>query len=226
MRARRQTPGGIVYHVLNRANGKRMIFETAFDFMAFEKVLAEGISRYPIRLLGYCIMSNHWHLLLWPYNDGELSLFMKWITMTHSHRWNTAHGETGFGHLYQGRFKSFPVQSNSRYLSVLRYIESNPLRAGLVGSSMFWRWSSLAIRQGVRKDGLNLADGPVALPDNWLGLVDLHPGESDLKKIERCLGRGCPFGDEAWAVQTAGQMELTSALKPRGRPKRCQTPFH
>ncbi|NLH16542.1 MAG: hypothetical protein GX455_08185 [Phycisphaerae bacterium] len=219
MRARRQCPGGFVYHVLNRANSKRMIFENALDFMAFEHVLAEGVLQYPIRLLGYCIMSNHWHLLLWPYHDGELSVFMKWITMTHSHRWNAAHGETGFGHLYQGRFKSFPVQSNGHFLSVLRYIESNPLRAGLVSRSMFWRWSSLAIRQGIRKDGLSLADAPVSLPDHWLDLVDLHPNEGDLKKIERSIGRGCPLGDDAWTVQTASQMELTASLHALGRPK-------
>ncbi len=225
MRAKRRTPGGIVYHVLNRANGKRMIFENAMDFAAFEKVLAEGLSLYPIRLIGYCIMSNHWHLLLWPHEEGNLSMFMKWITMTHSHRWNAAHGETGYGHLYQGRFKSFPVQSNSYYLSALRYIESNPLRAGLVSSALFWRWSSLAIRQGIHKDGLNLSIGPVEIPENWIGLVDLLPGENDLKKIEHCIERGCPFGDESWQFQTAEQMELMPAIRPRGRPKTVSDTF-
>ena len=121
MRAKRRTPGGIVYHVLNRANSKRMIFETASDFMAFEKVLADGISRYPICLLGYCIMSNHWHLMLWPHEEGDLSTFMKWITMTHSQRWKAAHGETGFGHLYQGRFKSFPC---NRIATIYRFCDT------------------------------------------------------------------------------------------------------
>ncbi len=117
-RPRRQCAGGIVYRVLNRANGRLRIFRKRADFEAFERVLAQGIERVGMRLCGYCIMGNHWHLLLWPRADGDVSEFMQWVTLTHTQRWHAAHGTTGIGHVYQGRFKSFPVQSNRR---VVRY---------------------------------------------------------------------------------------------------------
>jgi putative transposase len=107
------------------------IFKTVLDFAAFEKILAEGAERFSMRICGYCLMSNHWHLVLWPQQDGDLSQFMKWITGTHSHRWHAAHGTAGIGHLYQGRYKSFPVQGSIYYFTVLRYVENNPRRAGL-----------------------------------------------------------------------------------------------
>jgi putative transposase len=218
-RARRQTPGDIVYHVLNRANGKQDIFRGFSDFNVFEKVIAEGLKKIPMRLTAYCIMSNHWHMLLWPYNDGDLSKFIHWVTMTHTQRWHSIHNTVGTGHLYQGRFKSFPVQNESYYLTVLRYIESNPLRAGLVKSSLDWPWSSLAIRKGIAKDNLAISDGPIELPDNWFDLVDILPGETELKKIEHCINRGSPFGREGWVEQTAKKLQLIPTLKPRGRPK-------
>lgn len=99
-----------------------------------------------MRLCGYCIMGNHWHLLLWPIGNGDLSEFMRWITLTHTQRFHISHGTVGIGHLYQRRFKSFPVQDNGHYLTVMRYIEANPLRAELVKRAGDWLWSSLAVR--------------------------------------------------------------------------------
>jgi putative transposase len=218
-RAKRQSPGGIVYHVLNRANARRTIFRQPSDYEAFEKILAEGLAKIPMRLTGYCLMSNHWHLVLWPYDDGDLSAFMHWITMTHTQRWHAAHDTIGTGHLYQGRFKSFPIQCESYYLNALRYVESNPLRAGLVESSSHWIWSSLAIRRGLAKDGVAVSAGPVELPDSWDELVDVLTGEDELKRIERCIRRGTPLGQDDWVRKTAERLSLTSTLRPRGRPK-------
>jgi len=218
-RARRQSPGGIVYHVLNRANGRQVIFQSPHDYKAFEKILAEGLAKIPMRLTGYCLMPNHWHLLLWPYSEGDLSSFMHWTTMTHTQRWHAVHNTVGTGHLYQGRFKSFPVQSESYYLTALRYIESNPLRAGLVKSSSDWIWSSLAMRKGIAKDGLEISAGPMELPDNWFGLVDILPWESDVRKLERCICRGTPLGQDDWVQKSAEDLQLTPTLRPRGRPK-------
>ena len=219
-RAKRQSPGGIVYHVLNRANARQTIFQEFLDYKMFEKILAEGLVKIPMRLTGYCLMSNHWHLLLWPYNDGDLSAFMHWITMTHTQRWHIAHHTVGTGHLYQGRFKSFPIQSEYYYLTVLQYIESNPFRAGLVKNSSDWIWSSLTIRRGLAKDGVTISAGPVELPNNWAGLVDILPWENDLAKIEQCIRRGTPLGQDNWTRQTAKRLLLTSTLQPRGRPKK------
>ena len=96
-RLRRIAKGGLVYHVMNRANGRLRIFKKMRDFEAFEETLGEGCERFSMRVCGYCVMSNHWHLVLWPRKDGDLSEFMKWLTVTHSHRWHNSHGTVGIG---------------------------------------------------------------------------------------------------------------------------------
>ena len=218
-RPKRITKGNIVYHALNRANGRLRIFKKPQDFEAFESILAEGIGRYDMRLCGYCLMSNHWHLVLWPRSDGDLTRFMQWITVTHTQRWHAAHGTTGTGHLYQGRFKSFPVQRRSRYFELMQYVEANPLRAGIVKQAEQWPWSSLAIRCGIEKE-IVLDAGPERLPDNWLHLVQSAVKSSQQEAIEHCIKRGCPYGSEQWIHQTATMLGLESTLKPRGRPKK------
>jgi putative transposase len=85
-----------------------------------------------MRILAYCVIPNHFHLVLWPHQDGALSEFMRWLTMTHTQRWHAAHQTAGTGPMYQGRFKSFPVQSDDHFYSVCRNVEPNPLRAKLV----------------------------------------------------------------------------------------------
>ena len=148
----RVAAGGVIYHVLNRANARGRIFERPGDFEAFERVLGEAQSRIPARILAYCVMPDHWHLVLWPSRDGDLTRFMAWVTLTHTQRWHAHRQSAGVGHLYQGRYKSFPVQSDGHFLIVCRYVERNPLRAGLVARAEDWRWSSLW-RRG--KEGLS-----------------------------------------------------------------------
>ena len=224
-RAKRQFVGGIAYHVLNRANGRLRIFRKPDDFEAFERVLAEGLRRIPMRLCGYCIMSNHWHLLLWPRPDDNVSEFMQWITLTHTQRWHAAHGTTGIGHVYQGRFKSFPVQSNEHYLTVLRYIESNPLRAKVVKNSCRWEYSSLAVRNGADKEGLKISAGPVKLPQRWNRLVNVLPGGKVNVQLEKCIKRGCPYGNTKWIETAVQKLGLETTLRPRGRPTKVPGTF-
>ena len=219
-RAKRITPGGYTYHVLNRANGRLRIFRKDADFLAFEQILAEGIERFGMRVCGYCIMSNHWHFLLWPVDDGDLSKFMRWVTLTHTQRYHTSHGTVGTGHLYQGRFKSFPVQDDGHYLTVLRYIEANPLRAEIVKRARDWLWSSFAVRQGA-ESLFELSDGPVKLPRRWGKLVDEVIKPEWLGVLENSIRRGAPFGDLNWQAVTVKKMGLESTMKPRGRPNKC-----
>ncbi len=187
--------------------------------MAFEQVIAEALERFDMRLCGYCIMGSHWHLVLWPRNDGDLSDFMKWLTVTHSHRWHQAHDTVGVGHLYQGRFKSFPVQTDAYYLNLMKYVESNPVRAGIVKHSAAWPWSSLAIRRGSDKL-IALSDGPVKLPQRWKNLVDNIPDDKIGERIAECIKRGQPFGNSDWVMKTVRRLNLESTLKPRGRPRK------
>ena len=114
-RPTRASEGGLVYHVLNRANARMTIFEKDGDYEAFEQILRQAVERSEMRLLAYCIMPNHWHLVVWPHEDGQLSTFTGWLTLTHTQRWHAQRASTGSGHVYQGRFKSFPVQQDDHF---------------------------------------------------------------------------------------------------------------
>jgi putative transposase len=161
----RTTAGGLVYHALNRANRRATLFEQADDYAAFLRVVREGQQLHPVRLLAYCLMPNHWHLVAWPEQDRELSRLVGWVTVTHTQRWHAQRGTAGSGHLYQVRFKSFPVTADAHLLVVCRYVERNALRAGLVARAEDWPWGSLYQReQGAQEDRPELAAPPVPLP--------------------------------------------------------------
>ena len=134
---------GHVYHVLNRSIGKTRKFAKVSDHEAFESVIVEAHERHPIRILSYCVLSNHWHFVVWPEKDGQLTDFFRWLAHTHAMRWRVSHRTVGHGPLYQGRLKSFPVQRDKHFLTLLRYIERSPLSAGLVENAQQWRWGSL-----------------------------------------------------------------------------------
>ena len=145
-RQARSAPGGLVYHVMNRGNGRSRIFRKKADYAAFEHVLREALHRTPTRLLGWCLMPNHWHLVIWPRADGELTAFVRWLTHTHTQCWHAHYHTSGQGHVYQGRFKSFPIEEDEHLLTVLRYVERNALRANFTQRAEDWRWGSLWVR--------------------------------------------------------------------------------
>ncbi|MFW6162953.1 MAG: transposase [Planctomycetota bacterium] len=207
--------------MLNRANARVRIFETDRDYAAFEKVLAEAHERVAMRTVAYCVMPNHWHFVLWPREDGDLSEFVWWLTLTHTQRWHMAHGTTGTGHLYQGRFKSFPVESDDHYLTVCRYVERNALNAQLAERAEQWRWSSLWRRTCGPPDAVRmLADGPLPWPEDWVEWVNEPQTEKELSALRTCIVRGRPYGSDSWVLKTARRLGLTSTLRPRGRPRK------
>ena len=144
-RRSRCNSGGYVYHALNRAVRRATLFRKDGDYAAFEQVLREAKDWQPMRLLGYCLMPNHWHLVLWPEHDGDLSEFLRWLTVTHTQRYHAHYHTAGTGPLYQGRFKSFPVQEDEHLRTLLRYVERNALRAGLVRRAEDWRFAGSAL---------------------------------------------------------------------------------
>jgi len=208
-----------VYHVLNRANGKRRIFESDRDYLAFERVLAEMQERVSMRILAWCVMPNHWHLLLWPRRDGDLSTYMRLVTLTHTQRRHAHRGSAGTGHLYQGRFKSFVVQDDAHFLTVSRYVEANALRGALVERAQDWRWGSLWSQVRGKTEPAPCVDPwPVARPSDWLAYVNQAAQTTEVNTLRRCTQRGSPYGDEAWVGNVADQLGLESTLRPRGRP--------
>jgi putative transposase len=217
----RAAEGGLIYHALNRANARLAIFAEEGDYAAFEQVLAEAVARHAMRLLAYCVMPNHFHLVVWPREDGDLSRFMRWLTMTHTQRWHAAHGTAGSGHLYQGRFKSFPVQDDGHFYTLCRYVERNPLRAGLVPKADQWRWGSLGRRLAPKgSPGPELSPWPIDRPRDWTRRVNAAMNSAEEEAVQRSVQRGQPFGDAAWQEATAKRLGLTSTLRPRGRPRK------
>ncbi len=219
-RRARISTGGLAYHILNRRVGRLGLFDKPADYMAFEKILNEAHERTGIRIAAYCLMPNHWHLLLWPRDDGELSEVMRWITVTHTQRWHAHRQSFGSGPVYQGRFRSFPVQTDEHFLTVARYVERNAVRAKLVKRAEQWQWSSLwRWAQGDPKLLAFLSDWPVKRPRQWVGWVNRPERASELEDLRCSAQRGRPFGSQGWVVRIAKRLSLESTLRPRGRPK-------
>ncbi|MEX2139877.1 MAG: transposase [Pirellulales bacterium] len=210
--------GGYVYHVLNRAVARRTIFEADGDYLAFERTLEEARRQVPMRLLAYTIMPNHWHLLIWPVGDDDLSEYMRWLSVTHTQRWHAFHETAGTGSLYQGRFKSFPVEEDEHFFTVCRYVERNALRAGLVSRAGMWRWSSLWQRNNLR-GSVSLDAWPVPMPSNWIEYVNGVETEAELAAVRNALCRGSPFGGPSWRHTTATRLGLERTLRQIGRPR-------
>jgi putative transposase len=206
---RGQLPGH-AYHVLNRGNGSAVVFHKDVDYATFLALLDTAKSKFPVRVLGFCLMPNHFHLVLQPATADALSPIMQWWMTSHVRRYHRHY--RSHGHVWQGRFKSFPIQQDDHLLTVLRYVVRNPVRAQLVASVMQWPWSSL--------QHPTLADpSPVPLPDNWLHWIDQPLFELELTTLRTCLNRQAPFGSSDWLAKSTGLAGLDSTLRPRGRPR-------
>jgi putative transposase len=217
-RTARAALGGVVYHVLNRGNGRMRIFRKSGDYLAFCRLLALGRQRADVEVFGFCLMPNHWHLALRPRRDRDLAVYLSWVTNTHVKRYRAHYASTS-GHLYQGRYKSFPVEEDSYFLSLMRYVESNPIRSKppLAGNAQDWPWSSLGCEKKLAEELLSA--WPVDRPRQWNALVNESMPDAQREKILTSIQRGRPLGDEAWIAATAKRLGLDYTLHPRGRPR-------
>ena len=212
---------GYMYHVINRANARIPIFDKKSAYQLFEGVLLEARERHDMRILAYCIMPNHWHLLLYPKSDGDLSKFMCWLTMTHTQRWHAQHKTIGSGHLYQGRYKSCIVEKESYFYTLMRYIEQNALRAKLVRRSENWKWGSLYHRvKGTSFGKKLLSPWLVEEPLDYLEYVNELMEEDELEPMRGSVNRGRPYGSTDWQEVMIKKYDLESTVRYRGRPKK------
>ena len=218
-RAPRVDVGGLAYHALNRANQGITLFEHPGDYEAFKAVVVEACLLFPMRILTYCLMPNHWHFVLWPFEDGDLATFFHWLTLTHTRRWHAFQGADGRGHLYQGRFKSIVVEEDEHLLTVCRYVERNPVRAQLAEHAADWRWGAAWQRDHPNEPGaIPLSAWPLERPPNWLEWVDRPQTQRELDALRVCIRRSRPFGSDTWCDRTAERYGLETTLRPRGRP--------
>lgn len=220
-RAPRIDEADLVYHIINRANGRQQIFHTEKDYLSFEKILGEAQERTGMRVYSYIVMPNHWHFVVSPQNDGDLAEFSRWLTLTHTQRYHTAHRTIGGGHLYQGRFKSFLVSADEYFLTLCRYVERNALRAKLVSRAEAWQWSSLRRRMyGTDKEKRILTEWPVDIPTDYLYWVNGEEKRETLDQIRGAIRRGNPFGEDEWVQKMVRRFGLESTLRKRGRPRK------
>lgn len=212
----------MVFHVINRGVRRMRLFDTAADYRACLATLQEAQTRVSISIFAYCLMPNHFHLVIRPHKDGQVSAFMHWFTATHSKRWHVWRETVGTGAVYQGRFKAFPVQTDPHFLTVCRYVERNALRAGLVQRAEDWPWSSLSQRAA---DGhaVALNEWPVQRPNYWLEWVNAVEPATDVEQLRLSLRRGAPFGDSGWTGNVCQRLDLVPTRKRGGRPPKWKT---
>ncbi len=218
-RTARTIEAGLVYHVLNRGNGRLRLFHNEGDYDAFEQLLGEGLEHYPVDLLTYCLMPNHWHLVVRPHTEEAMGRLMGWVGVTHVRRHQERHNRRGAGHLYQGRYKSFPVAEDEHLLMLCRYVEANPVRGKLVAHAEEWRWCGLW-RRAHRGNDLVLSPWPIERPRNWKALVNAGLPQEELRVVRESVVRGRPLGPARWVLATAARLKLGFTLRGPGRPRK------
>ena len=211
--------GGEIYHILNRANARVQIFDNDQDYQIFESILAQAVEKFDMRLLAYCIMPNHWHLVLCPKRDGELARFMGWLSNTHTRRWHASKSTIGEGHLYQGRYKSFICQKDDYFLTLVRYVERNAKKADLRRLAEDWQWSSLYRREKGSAEQKNiLSEWPIDIPNDYLLLVNQDQDINEEETIESSIVKSNPYGDIDWVKKVVKDFGLEQTLRRVGRP--------
>jgi putative transposase len=217
-RARRPSSSGLVFHVLNRSAKRVPLFESASDYDAFERVLRKAVKRSAVSLFAYCIMPNHWHLIVRADADRALARALHWLETTHARRWQIARQLDGQGAVYQARYRSIAVACDRHFLWVCRYVERNALRANLVGRAEDWRWSSVWLRIHHPDDDL-LTAWPLAAPKDWIADLNQPQTDAELDAIRGAVRDGQPFGDEEWASAVRTAAGVREPRRP-GRPRR------
>ncbi|MCM8787974.1 MAG: transposase [Candidatus Omnitrophica bacterium] len=208
---------GFIYHVLNRGNALQKIFHKDKDYEVFINLMKEAKERYPVKIFAYCLMPNHFHMVLMPQIGEELSKFMQWLMTSHVRRYHVHYGSSG--HVWQGRFKSFIVQKDNHLLTVLRYVEGNPVRAGLVKCAKDWLWSSHNARIGNGEDYF-IDEPPIEIPKLWDKYVNEPLTDNELERLRQSVNRQSPYGDNRWQIKITQRFGLESTLRPIGRPKK------
>lgn len=220
-RARRIDIGGEVYHCLNRTVGRQKIFLEDSDYKSFENILEETKDITDVDIFAYCIMPNHFHIVLRPHHDGGLSDFMKRLTLTHTQRYRVYTDTVGDGPLYQGRYKSFIVQDDRYLFTVLRYVERNPITAGLIKDPLDWKFSSLYRRhRGSIQQRKLLAPWIIDEPKDYLPMLKEPISGAEIEKIKESEQRGVPYGDDGYVFNMVEKYGIQSVVRGKGRPKK------
>lgn len=184
-------PDGVPQHIVNRGNLRATIFRQSEDFLGFLAALANAGDRTLVRLVAFCLMPNHWHLVLWPVSGAEISAYLQIVMNAHIRDLQARHGISGTGHVYQGRFKNSAILTERNFINVCRYVEANALTAGLVQRAEDWSWSSL-VADGPAENLNILTPWPFRRPANWIEEVNRPQSSAIRREIQRQLRRRSP----------------------------------
>jgi putative transposase len=171
----RVLPDNVPQHIVNRGNKKAQIFRCDEDYIGFLGAMLDAGERTVVRVVAFCLMPNHWHLVLWPVKGSEISAYMQIVMNSHLRDLLQRHDLAGLGHVYQGRYRNAPVFNEQHFLNVCRYVEANPLRAKLVERAEQWRWSSMSWT-GPEPDITLLSSWPIRKPRDWRDQVNISQG--------------------------------------------------
>jgi putative transposase len=215
--------GGFVFHVFNRAARRFVLFTDTEDYRTFEEALRDALRRVPIRLLCYCVMPNHFHLVLWPESDEQLQQFMHRLTAVQAQRWRMSRQSVGGGAVYQGRYRAVAVEPGFHLIRVCRYVERNALRARLVDRAEQWPWGSLWKREH-RATDIELAPWPTARPEPWCDIVNAPSPAEDLELLRQAIRRGEPIGGPRWREEATLALGIRRKNAWSVRPEADATP--
>lgn len=197
------------------------LFDRPGDYQDFLYLWADAQRHVRVPCFAFCLMPNHFHFVVRPAADGDLSRFMYRLSMKHALRWHKAHGTGGTGPIYQGRFKALPVHTDHHFLVLCRYVERNPVRAGLVHACEEWQWSSV-VQRSAKSPLIELAEWPVERPAHWLELLAAEH-VSETESVRKAIARSAPFGPMGWRDRIASRLEMTGNLAAIGRPRKPNT---
>ena len=206
-----------IYHIINRGNRREAVFHDSYDYDKFLKLLLESKEKYSIKIYAYCLMPNHFHLVIYTKYADSLSQAMHWISSSYVRYYNKRYNISG--HLWQGRYKSFIVQEDTYLLVLLKYVEANPKRARIVKDCVLYKYSSAKSRVYSVNDCI-LDEPSILLPNNWYEYINSDEKKVDIESIRNSIGRQSPLGDENWRYEMSKKYGLESTLKARGRPKK------
>jgi putative transposase len=206
-----------IYHIINRGNRREAVFHDNYDYEKFLKLLIESKEKYAVKIYAYCLMPNHFHLVIYTKYADSLSQAMHWISSSYVRYYNKRYNISG--HLWQGRYKSFIVQEDSYLLVLLKYVEANPKRARIVKDCIDYKYSS-ANNRIKNNENLITDEVPILLPADWYAYINSDEKVTDIESIRICINRQAPLGDKNWKYMVSKQYNLESTMNPRGRPKK------
>ncbi len=212
--------GDEIYHCINRSNGRLQIFKNNEDYKLFESLLEEAREITNMRIIAYVVMPNHWHLILQPMNDGDLALFIHALSNKHTRKVHVKTNTIGSGHLYQGRYKSFLVESDKYLINLIKYVERNPVRAKLCKKCEDWKWSSSWRRiYGTKQQKKLISLSPTPLPHGYLKWVNAEDSIEEVERIRKSVDKSVPYGKDTWVDVMINKYHLETTRRDAGRPK-------